>query len=46
VIETLVEMGKKANTSQVLRDLAETQKRDPDLDLRKLAEEARAKIQK
>src|SRR5262249_2340675 len=45
VMETLLGMGKKANTSQVLRDLAETQKRDPDLDLRKLAEQIRVKIQ-
>jgi len=44
-METLLEMGKKANTSQVLRDLAEAQKRDPDLDLRKFAEQIRVKIQ-
>ncbi len=45
VVEILQAMGKKANTGRVLIELADMQRGDPDLDLRKLAGQVRVEIQ-
>jgi WD40 repeat protein/HEAT repeat protein len=46
VMEMLIALGPKANTSQVLRDLVSVFQRDPDPALRKLADQARGDVQK